>query len=194
MQVFQIGLALQLHSSTKGRHWAAAKAFCPPGKVIAKLQHLLQLCHLHLICGCCPATDKTVIGLAASRDERPGDDVVITRLSTSPLSCYFQPARHAVQCKHKPSPASLLLIVVAIKSYITEYCLLAGKAAFYLDFCPTACKCKNNHPWTTQQTETSMLTFSYHCPTTAKLVAKDGKHHETFHQHTFKSYIKHTSL
>ncbi|KAA6426397.1 MAG: hypothetical protein FRX49_03508 [Trebouxia sp. A1-2] len=35
--VFQIRFALQLHSSTKGRHWTAAKAFCHAGKQEAPL-------------------------------------------------------------------------------------------------------------------------------------------------------------
>ena len=58
VQVLQVGLALQLHCSLKGRHGAAPKAACHAGKVIAQLQQLLELPHLHLIVGCCPATPR----------------------------------------------------------------------------------------------------------------------------------------
>lgn len=61
VQMFQIRFALQLHCGAQSRHRAAGKAFCHAGKVIAQLQHLLQLPHLHLIGGCRPVRQQSCL-------------------------------------------------------------------------------------------------------------------------------------
>ena len=169
MQVFQVGLALQLHSSTKGRHWAAAKSFCHAGKVITKLQHLLQLYHLHLIRGCCPATGRTVIGLAVLTEERHGCDVFTTHLSTSPLRCYFHSACHAVQCSLKVSPTGLLNIpsLQSVVISLSAACWQANQLA--LTFARLHAIAKEMSQNTTCNRH-SMLTFSYHCLSTARML------------------------
>ena len=58
MECIQVRLALQLHSTAQGCHWAAPKPFCHAAQVAAQLQHLLHFAHLHLIVGFCPAAQQ----------------------------------------------------------------------------------------------------------------------------------------